>query len=1068
MTRELLKQNRTAQSEFLIFTLETLARRVFALVSADRRLVEEPVQSLLLNQAIDQLWGSMGYFGSDKTRQRLPRGTFDKIAAVIKNLKETGVTTDVLRSELEGEEEDEKAKLRDIIGIYSAYESVLAKLEGVDVEGLFTELSANCPQSKFDATFRQTFPEVKTISIVGFDEFTQPELGFIQKLCNAKRHVSLTFDFMLGNRELFGHLEENYQRLRELGFVTAAEPATSEDSAGGQIDLFGLEPEPPRTELLQNYFARNLFRQQSSVEQKDCSDVVTIAKAKDRLCEVELICKLIKQLVADDPSRDLSRICVATYRPQIYSGLFREQARKFGIPMNVTDRFELSQAPVVVAIIGLLEIAARGFRRDDVLRVIASRYFDFNDDGVPIDGENLMTISVDLKILRGVKNWLKKIDELIAKAQIEQRLSSDEQESVRRARDIRRLEKAASDIRWLDALLHGVSADQTASSFERTVSKLLDTLKLPRQILALDRNTHGELIERDARAYARFLEVLTTTKCFLEYQQGKGTTYGATYSLRFFLDQLKIAISQERYNVREVFGQGVLVTSIEETRGLPIDVMIVTGLVDGEFPSVYQSEIFLSNSRLKAREQRHTWENKYLFYQAVTNWTEHLYLTYPQQDADLDLVQSSFIDAVETIAGTTRWSYPGDSPFEQTLYSKEDFLRAYGRAVGAESERTFEVPDSVAAETDYIRRAIEVEQSRVDLHTLPEYEGIILHALPPEMQQKLLQLKDRVYSVSQLETYGKCPYQFLAHRLLRLNVVEEFDEEFSPLEKGSVLHEALFEFYTERREKNLPSLIGCADAVFAEANRRLLEITERRLAAIDIPDAFWDLEKELILGDRDSGRGVLWEFLNHERNRSTTLQPAYFEVGFGSKLGAQTRIDREFSSEDPIVAGNVQLRGKVDRVDMNDEAFSIIDYKTGKAIAKLEDVRTGISLQLPVYLYSIERLMQEKLGVDRAAAGGSHYQLRPPIALKIGVGSASYKDDIGATGKGGFLESDQELRALIDESIAMINKFVEGMSQGRFPLAEPKNLDKVCKWCDYKTICRIQTIHQIGKAKADP
>ncbi len=1061
-TRELLTEKQHAVSELQIFTLETLARRIFAAVFSKLRIVEEPIQPLLLDQAVARLWGSMEYFGTGKSNQKLPRGTFDKIVRVIKNLKETGVSPDMLTAELERDEDDERTKLRDVIGIYSGYESILGSLHGVDLEGIFASLSNDCPQQKFGEAFKELFPVVEEISVVGFDEFTEPELGFIQKLCKTNTHVSLTFDFQPGNSELFGHLEENYRRFRELGFVAAHQNETPGTSSA-QIDLFGPTNENPETERILDHFAKNLFRRGGNVYRRDCVDTVTIAKAKDRLCEVELICKLIKQLVADNPARDLSRICVATYKPQTYSRLMREHARKYGIPMNVTDRFELSQAPVVVAIIGLLEMAARGFRRDDVLRVVASKYFSLNDAGTPIDGENLMTISIDLKILRGVNNWVKKIEELIARAQHEQRQSDDEQENVRRGRDIRRLTKAANDIRWLDATVRDISREQSPASFEQTLCRLLEKLHLQTRIVSLGRQEHGELIERDARAYARFLEVLTHTKNLLEYQQGKESTQ----SLKFFLDQLKVAISQERYNIRELFGQGVLVTSIEETRGLPIDVMIVAGLVDGEFPSVYQSEIFYSNRRLKEREQRHTWENRYLFYQAITNWTEHLYLTYPQQDADLDLVPSSFIDAVEAITVVEELTYPGSSPFEQTLYSHEDYLRQVGRMTGIGLKSSADVPASLIEQSKYVERAIEVEQNRVDLHTLPEYEGIIANAISPEAREKLAQLKHRVYSVSQLETYGKCPFQFLAQRLLRLNVVEEFDEEFSPLEKGSVLHEALFEFYTERREKSLPSLIGCSDGEFSEAYRRLLEITERKLAEIDIPDAFWDLEKELILGDRSTGRGILWEFMNHERNRSTSFRPAYFEVGFGSKLGAQTRIDLSFSSEDPIVAGSVMLRGKVDRVEMSERAFSIIDYKTGKNLPKLEDIRAGISLQLPVYLYSIERLMEEKLARECVPAGGVYYQLRSPIGLKIGVGSTAYKDRLGIAGRAGYLPTDHDFRTLIDESVAMVNTFVDDMSQGKFPLTSLNKVDKVCKYCDYKTICRIQTIRRVDKPKAD-
>ena len=98
------------------------------------------------------------------------------------------------------------------------------------------------------------------------------------------------------------------------------------------------------------------------------------------------------------------------------------------------------------------------------------------------------------------------------------------------------------------------------------------------------------------------------------------------HPLRRFLDQLTVAVSRERYNVHERFRNGVLVTSIDETRGLSVGTMIVAGLMDGEFPSVYQPEVFLSEERQVLRRRRHEWQQRYLFYQAVTNFSDRLVL----------------------------------------------------------------------------------------------------------------------------------------------------------------------------------------------------------------------------------------------------------------------------------------------------------------------------------------------------------------------------------------------------------------------------------------------------------
>jgi len=1061
--RELLQKHGGALPELPVFTLGTLAARFIAKAFEGRRLVDEAIQALLFNQALLDARGKLSYFRVRDRAPALPLGTFDKITNVIRKLKETGITPAALQDELSLEEPDEHAKLRDIITIYSAYEQRLESVHGVDAEGMFQLLAHDCSAQLFHRTFRHLFPHAEEIAIVGFDEFTEPEIGFIQKLCSLSIPVSLEFDFEQGNSALFGHLEQNYRRFLELGFrhVPAAPREEDErhDSEHTQLSLFLKEPPAPTRENIMRHLVQTLFKR--DVEKRfDCTSFITVAKAHDRVREVQLICSLVKDLLLQRPDRDPSRICVAMYRPQLYTHLLREQCKKYGIPANITDRFELAQAPVIAAIISLLSIPARDFHRDDVLQATGSSYFTFNPNGKDIDAANLMNVSRDARIIGGRRAWHTRIERQMHLLTNTSPDNDSERDRRRRIRELEHLQHAQQDIRLLEDLLHDIGLEQTPAEFRKRVHQLLQRLQLPQNIVAHSSGRLTELVEKDARAYAKFLEIVDHTVHLLEFQEGKQHKH----PLRTYLDHLKVALAQERYNVREHPGQGVLFTSIEETRGLPIDVMIVAGLVDGEFPSVYQSELFFSNRRLKEREQRHRWENRYLFYQAISNWTEHLYLTYPEQDGDLDLVPSSFIEALRAVASVEEWEYPQRSPLSGTAYSPDELLYYLGKSLSTETALPVAVPPHMHEKLSFVQHALAVERSRVDRHDLPEYEGYLLPALSDETKQYLQSLKESVYSISQLESYAKCPYQFFAERLLRVHPVEELEEELSPLERGSLLHEILFEFYTERRARDLPPMPQCTNEQFAEAQRRLVEIAEQKLHQLDIPDAFWELEKELLLGDKNAGRGLLHEFLEFERSRTTSLRPQYFEVAFGMQSDEYTRVDPTFSSDEPIRVGNVFLRGKIDRVELDDQRFAVIDYKTGSRLPTLDEIRQGISLQLPLYLYTIEQLLHH----SRTPAGGAYYVLRPPVSLKLGLASKNARDAFGTQKRStAQLPDDDELRAMIDAAIAHVNQSVNAIAEGKFPLTEPEHADTVCTYCDYKKMCRIQTIRHLTKSSAE-
>ena len=55
-----------------------------------------------------------------------------------------------------------------------------------------------------------------------------------------------------------------------------------------------------------------------------------------------------------------------------------------------------------------------------------------------------------------------------------------------------------------------------------------------------------------------------------------------------------------------------------------------------------------------------------------------------------------------------------------------------------------------------------------------------------------------------------------------------------------------------------------------------------------------------------------------------------------------------------------------------------------------------------------------------------------------------------------LVANDLELKDIVDRAIRYVNEYVDKIARGEFPVA-PKKPDMVCKHCDYKTICRIQS-----------
>lgn len=1034
---------------FHLFTLETLAAKLYSIFCAPALVVSGPSQAVLMHNAFDLARKDLRYFVVSSERRGLPKGTFQKIIDVINNFKEAGVYPSTLYEELGSAEVGEQPKLKDILKIYQHYESVLGS-QFIDLGGIYKDLNYDWQPETAAALFRKTFPRVDAIFVAGFDEFSDPEITMLEHL--AQLHgiaMMIPFDYHPENDELFGHLRENYQKFADLGYVRIGRSIPEKTMAW--------------REDFREHVSKNLFRRDGYVPVK-CKDRVTLFRAADRQEEVVLIAKLVKRLVQKAPNCDLSKICVAMYQPQVYTNLFREVFSRYGIPANITDRFALDQSPLVVAILSLLQVWNNNFRQRDILRALSSPYFDFTRSGEALDAGNLYEVSARLKITVGKRQWQRRIAQRLAQVADLLQESDDELQEEELRREERRLHKALADIERLTSLLRRFDGRLTPLQFKNRLVGLLDELNVPAQLLGLRGSVTEEQLETDTRALQRFQRFLDEFLTILSLREQQGLGNGAAAPLSFYLEELRIAISHVRYNIRQKYGYGVYVTSFEETRGLQFDVMFVAGLVDGEFPAAYQPEIFLSETRQQKKELYHLVEHRYLFYQGVTNFTEHLYLSYPAKDGELELVPSSFIDAFLAIVGTETWLENLPEELMLPVYSEEELLQRMGKNIGAamaagQNAELGGFPDRSGFQEIFahLLHTITVEYSRTVTHALPEYEGIIYGKLSDQARRKLEAFKKKVFSVSQLESYGKCPFQYFSKRALRLNVLPEMEEGLTPLEKGGVIHEILFEFYVNRREKNLPALFECSEAQFDQALHDLKSVAREKLDALNIPDPLWRIDKELLMGG-GGRKGALEAFLEKERFRKLNVVPKYFEVAFGPRVGGKRASDPLLRHEDPVTAGSVQLRGKVDRIEVGENAFTVIDYKTGKHPPKMAEIELGISLQLPMYLYAIERLLAEHSRQSLEPAAGIYYKLIT-AEEELGLGNAEFRGKAFPLARKSkqLMENGEALRALVDRTVSFVNDYVDGIAHGRFPLTTTEKAEKVCRYCDFQRVCRIQT-----------
>ena len=941
---------------------------------ASSKIISDAASSVLIKQSFQDV--KLKYFSYYK--KDVPTGTLDRIKNVVSEYKKHGITPKLLLEESKSLEGSEKLKAEDIAVIYEQYQNKCDELGLNEIGDIYLKLLEK-NQNEFEKKFRTLFPEVDLVVINGFDEFTSPEIEIITRSANVMNlELFIYFDYYNYNHSIFSHLDKCYNKFSAKGFKEI------EDKSQVVYNEF------------QNTVRGRLFKPKTKDKVKRFEKDLIWLKAGNRVEEIELIAKEAKKLILNH-NVEPDKICLAFNLIQNYSPVIRDVFTNFGIPFNLTDRYSLSTSPIVIALINFLEILENDFYYKNIFRSLSLNYLKI----AQIDLSNLLKASVNLKIVSGYKNWVDKLNDALHQPTV---YEDNERGITDREREV--YTKALSDIKKIFELLKPFTKLLTISEFKEAFYNLIFSFEIP----ALLVNSKDDTTEKNIKAFEEFLSTINELLDLfrLEYKVDE------KFPIKFYLNNIRTAVSSSRYNIKEKPGYGVQITTINEIRGLKFDYLFISGLCDGDFPTRYVPEIFFSGSYVK-NEKNHQTEERYHFYQSLCSWNKRLYLTHPVKEERRELVTSNFLDEFLSLFSVTEKS---SLNYEDNLYSKEELLKYIGK-VRIENIEEDEAFKNLNIDFKTIKHAAEIDKLRTENpFGESEYTGFVSKKLLPNSKEKLEALKSKEYSISQLETYAACPYKYFAERILNLEPIEEPSEEIEALEMGSLLHSILYEFYTELKRKKI-ILHEASDKQFQEAEDLIFKIAEAKIEAANFNAALSFFEIEKILGINGKRKNsILYKFLEEERNNDEGYVPEYFELSFGkiSQSGEEFKI------------GETKFRGKIDRVDVDhsEKRFRVVDYKLGGKKPSTEDLYKGLSRQLPLYMYAAKKLIQAQLKKDYEPAGSEIYSLKYQEE-KFG------RQSIKLSRKKTTPEEDIELNEqLIKICLKAVEKYIAAIQEGKF------------------------------------
>jgi RecB family exonuclease len=360
-----------------------------------------------------------------------------------------------------------------------------------------------------------------------------------------------------------------------------------------------------------------------------------------------------------------------------------------------------------------------------------------------------------------------------------------------------------------------------------------------------------------------------------------------------------------------------------------------------------------------------------------------------------------------------------------------------------------------AAGVDHERRALRLAPPASRSEALRPFNG---HVTSPDLLDVLRErFGDHLWSASQLEAYGRCPFTFFARYVLDLREMEEPDEEMDGATRGQLVHVCL-----ERLHSTLAADLGDAALTTPALKRAAKLIPPIVSRALDEFEATGRGGVPALRGYRERELEALlnvylrWEIAENEktlRRATPRRRPRLFELVFGMNGTPPVSLQR---------GGRVlQLRGKIDRVDeVIDEAARgwryVVDHKTGGgSLSPLELYDEGAILQMPLYMLALERMKEQGSGVW----GGAYQIVKGDCKRAAPLHPRTL--DKGRI-REGSTTTEQTAASRLHDSLALAFAHVDAVQRGEFPACIPECTKACPTFCDMKDVCREDRMEKGG------
>ena len=504
------------------------------------------------------------------------------------------------------------------------------------------------------------------------------------------------------------------------------------------------------------------------------------------------------------------------------------------------------------------------------------------------------------------------------------------------------------------------------------------------------------------------------------------------------------------------FGR-LFVGTPQQARGRSFRVVFVPGLAERMFPQKPREDPLLLDA-LRAgtaaplvTQPRRLAAERLLLQMAAGAASERLYISYPRIELTesrarvpsfyaLDVIRAAtgrvpdfeWLEARARAAGNATLAWPAPPDPNEAIDDQEHDL-AVLRQLLDDHDR-----EKVKGHAHYLLKLNEcLRRSVIDRWARGEPRWSVndgLTRISPDTREPLAahRLTARPYSLSALQRFSACPYQFVLAAIYRLQPLEQPEplQRMDPLTRGSLFHEIQARFFaTLKMRAALPVTTATLDAAQLVLDEVADAVAAQKYDELaPAVDRVWNDEIASIRRD-------LRAWLQYLARDGAEWRPRYFEFGFGSVPG-----ERDASSvlDAVTLPGGFKLRGAVDLIEEHHatKVLRVTDHKTGRKPDRIEKVIIGGGAVLQPVLYA--------MAVEAA------------LARPVSQGRLFY-----CTAAGSFYEHPIPLNEMTRAAGLEVLQVIDRAIETGFLAATPT--EEACGRCDFRPVCGPDVFRRVRR-----